>query len=71
MPAAHRQMMPAFAQTPAHDFNIIKMMQLSDPDMSADRRLVLKIGSALKFGINYLTDRLPGYLLRLKENSQK
>jgi hypothetical protein len=39
---------------------MIKMMQLSDPDMSADRRLILKIGSVLKFGINFLSDRLPG-----------
>jgi hypothetical protein len=38
---------------------MIKMMQLSDPDMSADRRLILKIGSVLKFGIHYLTERLP------------
>jgi hypothetical protein len=50
---------------------MIKILQLSDQDRSADRRLICKIGSALTIGINYSTDRLPGYLLRLKGSSQK
>jgi hypothetical protein len=58
IPAAHRKMMSAFRRLRAHTLEYEKILQLSIKDMSANRRLILKIGFALK-NINTLLTVLP------------
>jgi hypothetical protein len=48
IPAAHRKMMSAFRRLRAHTLKYEKVLQLSKKDMSANRRLILKIGAVLK-----------------------
>ena len=58
IPAAHGKMMSAFRRLRAHTLEYEKILQLSIKDMSANRRLILKIGFALK-SISTLLTVLP------------